>query len=83
MQISLNLSESTIQQLSILPDADSFVEDVVKKALQTQTEAKTRPSKWALLAKEIEERNYFGGCSEQIKKDAKEVREGFVFPSDE
>ena len=83
MQISLNLSETTIQHLKNLPDPDSFVEDVVKKALQTQTEAKARPSKWALLAKEIEERNYFGGCSEQIKKDAQEVREGVVFSCDE
>ena len=76
MQISLNLSETTIQHLKNLSDPDRFVEDVVTKALQNQVMANKKPSKWALLAQEIEERNYFGGCSEQIKKDAQAVREG-------
>jgi len=83
MQISLNLSETTIQQLSVLPDANSFVEEVVKKALQNQVAPKSKPSKWALLAQDIEKNNYFDGCSEQIKKDAQEVREGFNFASDD
>lgn len=79
MQISLNLSETTIQHLKNLPDPDSFVEDLVKKALQSQVKVEKKPSKWALLVQEIEQGNYFNDYSEKIKIDAKEVREGFDF----
>ena len=83
MQININLSESTVNQLHNLPDPDSFVEEALKKALQSQAIPKSKPSKWALLAQDIEKNNYFDGCSEQIKKDAQEVREGFNFSSDD
>lgn len=51
MQINLNLLETTIQQLHNLSDPDSFVEETLKKALQTQITLKTKPStkKWGLL----------------------------------
>ena len=85
MQISLNLSKTTIQHLKNLPDPDSFVEDVVKKALQNQVKVEKKPSKWALLVQEIDSNPdlNLAGYSEQIKKDALEVREGFSFPSDD
>ena len=85
MQISLNLSETTIQHLKNLSDPDSFVEDLVKKALQSQVKVEKKPSKWALLAQEIDSNPdlNLAGYSEQIKKDALEVREGFSFPSDD
>lgn len=44
-----------------------------------------KPSKWALLAQEIDSNPdlNLAGYSEQIKKDALDVREGFSFPSDD
>lgn len=85
MQISLNLSETTIQKLNTLPDIDGFVEEHVSKALKNQVTAKKKLSKWALLAQEIDSNPdlNLAGYSEQIKKDALEVREGFSFPSDD
>ena len=83
MLMSFDLTEDVIQELKVIPDIDDFVNQVIKKALQNRMEVKKQPSKWALLAQEIEQRNYFGGYSEQLKKDMLEVREGFVFPSDE
>ena len=83
MQMSFDLAEDVVQQLRVMPNIDDFVNQVIKKALQKQTAIEENPSKWALLAQEIEQRNYFGGYSEKLKKDMLEVREGFVFPSDE
>jgi hypothetical protein len=83
MLMSFDLTEDVIQELKVIPNIDDFVNQVIKKALQNRMEVKKQPSKWALLAQEIEQRNYFGGYSEQLKKDMLEVREGFVFPSDE
>lgn len=34
MQISVNFSETTIQQLKALPDANSFVDEVLRNALK-------------------------------------------------
>jgi len=85
MQISLNLSETTIQQLKNLADPDIFVDDVVKQALQGQVKVEKKRSKWALLVQEIGSNPdlNLAGYSEQIKRDALEVREGFSFPSDD
>ena len=46
------------------------------KQLKNVIKPDEKPSKWALLAKGIEEGNYFNGYSEEIKKDTLEVREG-------
>jgi hypothetical protein len=83
MLMSFDLTEDVVQQLKVMPNIDDFVNQVIKKALQSQAVIEEKPSKWALLAQEIEQKNYFGGYSEQLKKDMLEVRENFAFPSDE
>lgn len=84
MQISFNLSEAAIQQLKNLADPDSFVDQLITKALVNQQRITDKPSKWALLAQEIDKNPELNlsGYSEHIKKDALEVREGFIFPGD-
>lgn len=82
MLMSFDLTEYVIQELKVIPDIDDFVNQVIKKALQNRMEVKKKPSKWALLAQEIEQRNYFGGYSEQLKKDMLEVRKNFFFAND-
>lgn len=81
--MSFDLTEDVVQQLKVMPNSDDFVNQLIKKALQSQAAIEEKPSKWALLAQEIEQRNYFGGYSDQLKKDMLEVRENFAFPSDE
>ena len=83
--MSFNLSEAVIQQLKNLADPDSFVDELITKALKDKHKITEKTSKWALLAQEIDtnpELN-LAGYSEQINKDALEVREGFIFTSDE
>jgi len=55
------------------------------KQLGNAIKPDAKPSKWALLAQEITSNPdlNFAGYSEQIKRDAKEVREGFSFPCDD
>jgi hypothetical protein len=85
MQMSFDLAEDVAQQLKVIPNIDDFVNQVIKKALQNQTVIKEKPSKWALLAQEIENNPslQLNGYSEQLKKDMREVRENFFFANDE
>lgn len=78
MQISFDLTEEVIQALKLIPDKDDFVNQVIKSALQKQ-QFQNKPSKWATLAQEIEQENYFSAYSEQLKKDMSTVRENFIF----
>jgi len=55
MQISLDLSEKTIQQLSILPDANSFVEEALKKALQNRKKPQTDEEEALLIHEQLME----------------------------
>jgi hypothetical protein len=82
MQISFDLTEDVVQELKSISNRDSFVNQVIKKALQKRTQVKKNPSKWAMLAQEIEQENYFSSYSESLKKDMSFVRENFVFLSD-
>lgn len=85
MQMSFDLTDDVIQQLKTIPNLDNFVNRVIQKALQNQAVANDKHSKWALLAQEIESNPALNldGYSEQLKKDTLEVRENFIFPSDE
>jgi len=64
---------------------NEFVNQAIKKALQNQTGMKEKPSKWALFVQEIENSPelQLGDYAEHLKKDMREFRENFTFPSDE
>jgi len=85
MQMTFDLKDDLAQQLKTIPDIDDFVNQVINKALQNRVKTKEQPSKWALLAKEIKNNPnlHLNGYSVQMKKDMCEVRENFVFSSDE
>jgi hypothetical protein len=85
MQMSFDLTEDVVEQLKVMPNSDDFVNQVIKKALQKQTVIEEKPSKWALLAQEIENNPalQLNGYSEQLKKDMLEVRENFFFANEE
>jgi hypothetical protein len=85
MLMSFDLTEDVVQQLKVMPNIDDFVNQVIKKALQSRMEVKKQPSKWALLVQEIENNPslQLNGYSEQLKKDMREVRENFFFANDE
>ena len=85
MQMTFDLTDDAVQQLKTIPNLDNFVNRVIKKALQNQAVANDKPSKWALLAQEIDSNPALNldGYSEQLKKDTLEVRENFIFTSDE
>ena len=85
MQMSFDLTDDVVQQLKTIPNLDNFVNRVIQKALLNQAVANDKHSKWALLAQEIESNPALNldGYSEQLKKDTLEVRENFIFPSDE
>jgi hypothetical protein len=68
MQISLDLTEDVIQALNLIPDKDNFVNQLIKSGLQKQY-IQNKPSKWATLAQQIEQENYFYAYSEKLKKD--------------
>ncbi len=55
MQISLNLSETTIQQLKSLADPDVFVEGVVKQALQNRKKPQTDEDDALLIHEQLME----------------------------
>ena len=85
MQISFDLTDDVVQQLKSIPNLDTFVNRVIKKALQNQLISNDKPSKWALLAQEIENNPTLNldGYSKQLKKDTLELRESFIFSSDQ
>ena len=85
MQVTLNLSDDVIQQLNLMPDKDNFVNKCLKTALQNQKTMPEAPSKWSLLVKEIENNPalQLNGYSGQLQKDMQEIRETFIFSSDE
>jgi hypothetical protein len=85
MQISFNLTDDVVQQLKAIPNLDNFVNRVIEKALQNQVATHDKPSKWALMVQEIESNPALNldGYSEQLKKDARAVRENFIFHGDE
>ncbi len=70
MQMSFELTESVVNQLKSIPDPDSFVNNVIEKALQGEQRTTQKLSKWALLAQEIENTPelQLDGYSEQLKK---------------
>lgn len=85
MQISFDLTDDVVQQLKLIPNLDTFVNRVIKKALKNQLISNDKPSKWALLAQEIENNPTLNldGYSKQLKKDTLELRESFIFSSDQ
>ncbi len=85
MQMSFNLTDDVVQQLKAIPNLDNFVNRVIQKELQNQVVTLDKPSKWALMAQEIESNSVLNlaGYSEHLKKSALEIRENFVFPSDD
>ena len=85
MQMSFDLTDDVIQQLKTIPNLDNFVNRVIKKALQNQLVINDQSLKWALLAQEIENNPTLNldGYSKQLKKDTLELREGFIFSSDQ
>lgn len=80
MQIILNLPDDIGHELKKLPDADIFVADLIKTALQQHKPHNESLSKWARLAKCIEETSIgLGDYTEKFKQDMREVRESLVF----
>lgn len=79
MQITFNLPEDLAQQLQIMPDCEVFVRETLQAAMQ-QRQARKPLSKWAKIARRIEETaGGLGDYSEQFKQDMREVREELVF----
>ena len=74
--------EDKLKALSYQPREKKKDINAPEKCLKNQEMIESKPSKWVLFTQEIEKGNYFNDYSEQIKRDAKEVREGFVFASD-
>jgi hypothetical protein len=84
MQLTFNLTDDIALQLKALPNSNEFVNQAIKNALQKQTVAQEKPTKWALFIQEIENKPelQLGDYAEQFKKDLREFEEYFTFPSD-
>ena len=87
MEITLRLSDEVIHQLQQLPNPDEFVSEVLKKALSRTSDQKEpsspRPSKWARIAKRIEEDPvHLAGYSKQLQEDMREFRENLALMQD-
>ena len=70
-----------------MADPDHFVTEALRRALcdrpDTVRDQPERPSRWARLAAEIEaDPIHLDGYSEQLDRDSREFREGFVFQHD-
>lgn len=77
MQVTFDLPNKLVQQIQILPNRDSFVCEVLEKAMGQ--EEITHVSKWANIARRIKENPLeLGDYTEKFKQDMREVREGFV-----
>ena len=83
MQISFDLSDDVVKQLKTIPNLDSFINRVITNALQNQSTAIVKLSKWAMFAREIQNNSSLNldGYSEKLKKDTLEIRENFIFSS--
>ncbi len=77
MQVTFDLPNKLVQQIQTLPNRDSFVCEVLEKAMGQ--EEITPISKWANIARRIKENPLeLGDYTEKFKQDMREVREGFV-----
>ena len=85
MKISFDLTDDVVKQLKSILNLDKFVNLVIKKVLQNQLISNDKPSKWALLAQEIENNPSLNldGYSKQLKKDSLGLRASFIFSSDQ
>jgi len=87
MELTILVPDELGRRVRRLPDPNRFVAEALVQALRecpkpAQEEAE-KPSRWARLAAEIEEDPvHLHGYSEQLERDAREFREGFLFQHD-
>ena len=79
MQITLTLPDELARQIQILPDRERFIREALQAAMQ-QRKAPKPLSKWAKIARRIEENSAgLGEYTETFKQDMREVRDDVIF----
>lgn len=87
MELTVLVPDEVGRRVRRLPDPDRFVTEALLQALRERLkpvrEEGETPSRWARLAAEIEaDPVHLDGYSEQLERDAREFREGFLFRHD-
>ena len=87
MQLTISLPDEIGRLLRREPDPESFIAEVVAKALAHRDAepppARRGPSRWARIVERIEaDPVHLDGYSEQLKTDMREFRENFEFKHD-
>jgi len=86
MEMTFLVPDELGQRVRQLADPDRFVTEALRRALRERPRSAretAKPSRWARLAAEIAaDPVHLDGYSEQLERDAREFREGFVFQHD-
>ena len=87
MELTILVPDELGRRVRKLSDPDRFVTEALsqafKKSPKTALKESEKPSRWARLAAEIEEDPvHLDGYSDQLERDARELREDFLFQHD-
>ena len=87
MKLTILLPDELGRRVCQLPDRGRFVAEALRRALRERPDCARqeteKPSRWTRLAAEIAaDPVHLDGYSEQLERDAREFREGFVFRHD-
>lgn len=90
MRVTIQFPKKIAEQVLGMPDRDTFVSDVVARALrETATQRRqpaSRGSKWAQLVRRVEsDPDQLGDSYAQFRRDMRDFRQSFDFrpPSEE
>lgn len=88
MQLTIQVPDDLGRRVRKLTNPDAFVIQALSKALpqplrETLPASSRGKSRWARMVEEVEaDPDHLDGYSEQLKRDIREVREGFEFKHD-